>query len=414
MIQRAGEVRRIVGSRVHDEARSVADDPGVRPLQREHARVRREDADHPHGAIASSSVSTQTASADATSAQPASAPSTARVGGNRSCTPGSRRSAGRAHHARSVSAPSGVGSAPDGAAAAKNRAQPFWFFVPVLLAGFLPWTPLLGWLWRRGHWQSLNSRTQEAWLLLSVWAGGTFLLFSLNSAKLMHYILPMFPALAALVALRWSGLGVQLGGLRGVESPADGGSTPAIPSSLWRGLAAAAVLPLMAFPLACWFAFKVQDQVWVKFTMLAAAALLVAVIWESRKWSPTLCVRWSIGLAAVGLFTVVALVPLVETEFRSNQTLKPLGIALQRELGEGDLLIVRGRIPQGLPFYAHPAISATPAFERATISLVTLENFPGHRSWKSRRTSDWSSRVCRAATPFTAWLPTQEIGRAHV
>jgi len=265
-------------------------------------------------------------------------------------------------------------------AAAKNRAQPFWFFVPVLLAGFLPWTPLLGWLWRRGHWQSLNSRTQEAWLLLSVWAGGTFLLFSLNSAKLMHYILPMFPALAALVALRWSGLGVQLGGLRGVESPADGGSTPAIPASLWRGLAAAAVLPLMAFPLACWFAFKVQDQVWVKFTMLAAAALLVAVIWESRKWSPTLCVRWSVGLAAVGLFTVVALVPLVETEFRSNQTLKPLGLALQRELGEGDLLIVRGRIPQGLPFYAHPAISATrrPMMSGLPEHRMPFE-FPGNR-----------------------------------
>ena len=95
-------------------------------------------------------------------------------------------------------------------AAAKNRAQPFWFFLPVLAVGFLPWTPLLGWLWRRAHWRSLDTRTQEAWLLLSVWAGFTFVLFSVNSAKLMHYILPMFPALAALVVLRWPAFGAPV------------------------------------------------------------------------------------------------------------------------------------------------------------------------------------------------------------
>lgn len=245
------------------------------------------------------------------------------------------------------------------AAAAKNRAQPFWFFVPVLLGGFLPWSLLLGWLWRRAHWRSLDALTQEAWLMLSVWAGVTFVLFSVNSAKLMHYILPMFPALAALVALRWPALGaLALGQARSPAGPQDDGPISGTPSRIWRALPASALLSLIAFPLACWFAFKIRDQLWVRFAPLSATLLLVAVGWESRKWSASLCARWACGLATVSLLAVVALTPLVETELRSNQTLKPLGLALRREFHDGDMVIVRSRIPQGLPFYAYPVLSA--------------------------------------------------------
>ena len=305
-------------------------------------------------------------------------------------------------------------------AAAKNRAQPFWFFVPVLLGGFLPWTLLLGWLWRRAHWRSLDTRTQEAWVVLSVWAGVTFVLFSLNSAKLMHYILPMFPALAALVALRWKGVNAEeLGCVLPHPNPlplGEGTATnarsetklvatsplltdalplpagegrgegeraliPQLPRWTWRFLAAGALLPLIAFPLVCWFVFKVRDQLWVRITPLAAGMLLVAVGWESRKWSAALCVRWAGGLAALSLFTVAALSPLVETELRSNQTLRPLGVALKREFREGDAIIVRGRIPQGLPFYAHPVISAErrPYLSGLPEHRMPFE-FPGNRA----------------------------------
>lgn len=262
-------------------------------------------------------------------------------------------------------------------AAAKNRAQPFWFFVPVLLGGFLPWTLLLRWLWRRAHWRSLDARTQEAWVVLSVWAGFTFVLFSVNSAKLMHYILPLFPALAALAALRWRAFGQADAGAKGAHTEAEVGT----PRWVWRALPAAAGLPLIAFPLACRFAFHVQDQLWVKFTPLAAALLLVAVAWESRKWSAALCVRWAVGLAAVALLGVVGLTPLVETELRSNQTLKPLGLALQREFQDGDLVVIRNRIPQGLPFYAHPVISAArrPYLSGLPEHRMPFE-FPGNRA----------------------------------
>jgi len=310
-----------------------------------------------------------------------------------------------------------VGHAMQGAA--KNRAQPFWFFIPVLLAGFLPWTPLLGWLWRRAHWRSLDARAQEAWLLLTVWAGLTFVLFSINTAKLMHYILPMFPALAALVALRWNTLASEVGRALPHPNPlplgegtatdaqvaservgpvpplteslplpagegrgeGEGSRTASPPSRAWRALPAAALLPLIAFPAACWFVFKVHDQMWVKVALPGAGVLLLAALWESRQWSAALCARWAGGLAAVALLVVAGLTPLVETELRSNQTLKPLGLALKREFREGDVLIVRHRIPQGLPFYAHPVISETrrPYLSGLPEHRMPFE-FPGNRA----------------------------------
>lgn len=267
-----------------------------------------------------------------------------------------------------------VGHAVQGAA--KNRAQPFWFFGPVLLAGFLPWTPLLGWLWRRAHWRSLDARTQEAWLLLTVWAGLTFALFSINTAKLMHYILPMFPALAALVALRWEKQATTES-----RSEEDGDRPSSPPNWVWRLLPAAALLPLLAFPLACWFVFKVHDHLWVKVAAIGSGVLVLAALWEGRKWSPALCARWAGGMAAVSLLVLAGLVPLVETELRSNQTLKPLGLALKREFRNGDVLIIRQRIPQGLPFYAHPVISTTrrPYLSGLPEHRMPFE-FPGNRA----------------------------------
>ncbi len=268
-----------------------------------------------------------------------------------------------------------VGHAVQGAA--KNRAQPFWFFLPVLAAGFLPWTPLLGWLWRRTHWRSLDTRTQEMWLVLTVWAGLVFAIFSINTAKLMHYILPLFPALAGLVALRWQRLAEEVGGV----APATAGAEENSPRWPWRALPAVAVVPLIAFPAACWFAFKIREQMWVRMAALGGGMLLLGALWESRKWSPAQCVRWAGGLAAAALLAVVALTPLVEEELRSNQTLRPLGLALRREFREGDVVIVRHRIPQGLPFYAHPVISATrrPYLSGLPEHRMPFE-FPGNRA----------------------------------
>ena len=102
-----------------------------------------------------------------------------------------------------------------------GRYGPPWYFIPVLIAGLLPWTLFLGHVVRAGLVRTTKIFQPERFLL--VWVVTVFLFFSASSSKLVSYILPIFPALAVLTALglqrssprlrRWVWGIVALGGL---------------------------------------------------------------------------------------------------------------------------------------------------------------------------------------------------------
>jgi 4-amino-4-deoxy-L-arabinose transferase-like glycosyltransferase len=73
--------------------------------------------------------------------------------------------------------------------------QPFWFYIPVLVAGLYPWSPMLATLFRR----KLYNDHRRTFLLL--WAGFGLVFFSASAGKLPGYLLPLFPALAALAGV---------------------------------------------------------------------------------------------------------------------------------------------------------------------------------------------------------------------
>jgi len=77
---------------------------------------------------------------------------------------------------------------------------------------------------------------------------------------------------------------------------------------------------------------------------------------------------------------IAAGAPFVETSLKRNQTLKPLGLALKQAWRPGATLVCWGRLPQGLPFYAYPIISATnwPYLGGMALDQVPFE-FPGNR-----------------------------------
>ncbi len=78
-----------------------------------------------------------------------------------------------------------------------ERWQPFWFFGPVLLAGFVPWTGLLLDVFRAifGKCRLIDKRDG---VLLGLWFLMPFVFFSMSSSKLVTYILPCFPPMAVL------------------------------------------------------------------------------------------------------------------------------------------------------------------------------------------------------------------------
>lgn len=80
-----------------------------------------------------------------------------------------------------------------------RRSGPPWYFVPVLVVGLLPWITLVP----RGVAAALRAPARGTFrperLLLS-YAAVVFVFFSASGSKLPSYVLPVFPALALLVA----------------------------------------------------------------------------------------------------------------------------------------------------------------------------------------------------------------------
>jgi 4-amino-4-deoxy-L-arabinose transferase-like glycosyltransferase len=84
-----------------------------------------------------------------------------------------------------------------------SHAGPLWFYLPVTLIGFFPWSGFLP----RGLWQAgrlarrreARDRADRLLVACACWAGGVFIFFSFAGTKLPSYLFPAFPAMALLV-----------------------------------------------------------------------------------------------------------------------------------------------------------------------------------------------------------------------
>ncbi len=89
-----------------------------------------------------------------------------------------------------------------------------FFYLPVLLLGFFPWSALLPvplyrtlkewYLIRRARTQPDLTGAFELDLFAALWVVGVFVFFTASATRLPHYIGPLFPAAALLTASYWS------------------------------------------------------------------------------------------------------------------------------------------------------------------------------------------------------------------
>jgi 4-amino-4-deoxy-L-arabinose transferase-like glycosyltransferase len=78
------------------------------------------------------------------------------------------------------------------------KTSAWYFFIPVLLLGFFPWTSLMV----QAIKESLTTKRRDEYatlLFFTIWAVFIFVFFSISSTKLVTYILPMYPPLAILI-----------------------------------------------------------------------------------------------------------------------------------------------------------------------------------------------------------------------
>ncbi len=185
--------------------------------------------------------------------------------------------------------------------------QPFWFYIPVLAAALMPWTPALALLARRVLYRDIRC------LFLITWALFVILFFSFSRNKLPGYLLPLTPAAAALVGIAFAESKRAIWVLPAValcliSIPA---ALPVLPQALAAGISRA---PLPAF----------------NWTWLLPVALALGIYWlDSRgRHTAALCAM-AVALTAGLTMMKLAGLPAIDRTYSARPLWRE--IAAQRE-----------------------------------------------------------------------------------
>jgi 4-amino-4-deoxy-L-arabinose transferase-like glycosyltransferase len=269
-----------------------------------------------------------------------------------------------------------------------NRVEPWWYFIGILAAGVLPWLPQMSGALLSGWRTSAPKGQFSVQRLLWLWCVFVFAFFSLSGSKLAPYILPLFPPLALLAAVRLSSAAPR-STIRGLT-----GSL-----SLMVAFAAACVVyvlivaPGSTDPILQSIVYEARAAVWT----LAAVAVVTAFVCRRAATSgePTyaivsLAVGWCLVLAI--LFATVG----HESGLRSGRDLAariPPELATQAPIYSVQLY------DQTLPFYL-----------KRTLTLVEgrggeLDYGIDHEPYKEISDMATFERIWRAAPQAVAIMP---------
>ena len=277
-----------------------------------------------------------------------------------------------------------------------GRSQPFWFFVPILLVGWLPWTPLfpLAWSGQRPTWVYPNWREAIPWALLG-WLLPPFLLLSLSGSKLVTYILPLFPGIA---------LGLAHG-LLSHDKP-----TPA-KVAIWAQiavftLAGTFVLAAVVFP-GC-LPKPIHFDRWFLPVWILAVGAAGFASWRLRLGMTELRIA-ALAVTATLVWSALAsqtvhFGPLLGT----GASLRPLAERLRKEPGwEQAQIIVAGTRRHGMEFYLRRPVDTTR--EHADIVLAPTPDLEArlHESTQNLRFPD------DPAIPCYVIVRQRELDRGH-
>jgi 4-amino-4-deoxy-L-arabinose transferase-like glycosyltransferase len=88
-----------------------------------------------------------------------------------------------------------------------HREGAWWYFIPIVAAGILPWLTVLAWTAPRMWSGPVVDSNGFSWQRFAlVWSVFIFVFFSVSSSKLPSYILPIFPPLALVIGVQLAAL----------------------------------------------------------------------------------------------------------------------------------------------------------------------------------------------------------------
>jgi 4-amino-4-deoxy-L-arabinose transferase-like glycosyltransferase len=210
---------------------------------------------------------------------------------------------------------------------ALQRTEPWWYFVPILVLGALPWSVMM--LRRDGG----TAGRQVIFLLL--WVLVPFVFFSFSQSKRPQYMLPLVPAMGLLVAGTWSESRVKAGslalGLLGLVLLLGYSLLPSFIKNMTPAIASA--IPGTALPLG-----------------VLCLSSAVASWW----------LRSNRSLALIALILPVVSIPLVGgrllREIGKERSTAELASSLRRSVTDPMEVIAVHTFPPSLPFYLRRSV----------------------------------------------------------
>jgi 4-amino-4-deoxy-L-arabinose transferase-like glycosyltransferase len=182
-----------------------------------------------------------------------------------------------------------------------QRIEPWYYFIPLLIAGWLPWTIVVADACWRG-WKAEPGATFQPRRFLLIWCGFVFLFFSVSGSKMPPYILPLFPAAALLTGWRLTSIPgatlawqlapmalFALGGMIALPFIKTSGDTPVELIQAFKSwLASAALIALAATLYAAWIARRGDVPRAVAVTGLAALIVAQLILTGHESVSPSM------------------------------------------------------------------------------------------------------------------------------
>ena len=218
-----------------------------------------------------------------------------------------------------------------------HREGPWYYFIPILLLGILPWLGVLAQsLWRG---RDTNTSGFQPKTMLLVWSGFIFFFFSISGSKLPSYILPIFPALALLIATclgntvrrTWQ-ITAGLVVLVAVAGIAFGFRLPTLTSN----------------PVEAPLYQAAQPWVLTAFGILLSGAIAVFVWLRRQDMDVSLRATLTLGVAG---FLAGQLLMIASEPYGRYRAGAPLVSAIQAELTPTTKIYAVGLYDQTLPFY---------------------------------------------------------------
>lgn len=228
---------------------------------------------------------------------------------------------------------------------AHSRYQPFWFFIPIIAVGWMPWSaflivPLKDAFVKLG--EAAKGRVDASGknaLFFTLWFAFVFLFFSFSKSKLIPYILCVFPPMALLV-------GPFL-------------ATPHPSLSLLRRQAVALSFTCFLIAVAVPIALFTQDllasrelqPLWLSIVLVMALAGAGSLV--MRAYWP--------GLRALSVLISCFLLPLLNASWHllEGRSIKPLAEIINAHIRPQDRVVAHDRYYQDLPPYIGQRVIVT-------------------------------------------------------